>query len=60
MRMIAAITDRPTIARILTHIGQPIRPPPITPARGPTQWGWDIDQSPRAEVVEAIPEDQFD
>ena len=60
MRMIAAITDRPTIERILTHIGQPPRPPRITPARGPPEWEWDIDQGPLAEVVEAIPDYQFD
>ena len=60
MRLIAAITDQPSIARILTHIGEPGKPPPITPARGPPEWEWDIDQSPLAEVIEAIPEDQFD
>jgi len=60
MRMIAAITDRPTIERILLHIGQSARPPPITPARGPPQWEWDFDQGPLVDVVEAVPEDQFD
>ena len=60
MRMIAAITDRPTIERILLHIGQSPRPPPIPPARGPPEWEWDLDQLPLEEVVEAIPEDQFD
>ena len=43
MRMIAAITDRPTIERILLHIGQSPRPPRIAPARGPPQWEWDFD-----------------
>jgi len=37
MRLIAAITDPPTIQRILSHIGQPIRPPAIAPARGPPE-----------------------
>jgi hypothetical protein len=60
MRMIAAITDQPTIERILTHIGQPTRPPPITPAHGPPEWGWDLDQRPLEQVVEAIPDYQFD
>ncbi len=46
MRLIAAITDRPAIERILPHIGQPPRPPPIAPARGPPQWEWDLDQRP--------------
>ncbi len=56
MRMIAAITDRPTIERILLHIGQSPRLPPIPPARGPPEWEWDLDQLPLEEVVEAIPE----
>ncbi len=60
MRMIAAITERPTIERILLHIGPSPRPPPIHPARGPPEWEWDLDQLPLGEVVEAIPEDQFD
>ena len=60
MRLIAAITDRPTIERILLHIGQSPRPPPITPARGPPEWERDFDQAPLADAVEAIPEDQFD
>jgi hypothetical protein len=60
MRMIAAITERPTIERILLHIGQSPRPLPIHPARGPPEWEWDLDQLPLGEVVEAIPEDQFD
>jgi len=60
MQMIAAITDKPSIERILTHIGQPIGPPPIIPARGPPEREWDFDQSPQNEVVETIPEIQFD
>jgi hypothetical protein len=33
MRIIAFITDVAPVARILTHIGEPSRPPPIAPAR---------------------------
>ncbi len=33
---------------------------PTVPARGPPEWEWDLDQLPLEEVVEAIPEDQFD
>ena len=43
MRLIAAITDNPSIERILIHIGEPGRPPPVTPARGPPEWEWDFD-----------------
>jgi hypothetical protein len=43
MRLIAAITDKPSIERILSHIGEPRRPPRVTPARGPPEWEWDFD-----------------
>jgi hypothetical protein len=35
MRLIAFATDAAPIERILTHIGEPPRPPPIAPACGP-------------------------
>ena len=43
MRLIAAITDKPSIERILSHIGEPRRPPRVTPARGPPECEWDFD-----------------
>jgi hypothetical protein len=33
MRIVAFITQLAVINRILTHLGQPLEPPPITPAR---------------------------
>jgi len=60
MRLIAAITDKPSIERILSHIGEPRRPPRVTPARGPPEWEWDFDQRPVEEVIETIPDHQFD
>jgi len=60
MRMIAAITDQPSIVRILTHIGEPEKPPPITPARGPPEWEWDFDQQSLSDAVEPIPDFEFD
>jgi hypothetical protein len=33
MRMVAFITQPAVINRILTHLGQPVEPPPISPAR---------------------------
>ena len=59
MRLIAAITDNPSIERILIHIGEPGRPPPITPARGPPEWEWDFDQRSMTDAIEHIPEDEF-
>jgi hypothetical protein len=35
MRVIAFITDPPTIHDILVHLGEPAAPPRIAPARGP-------------------------
>ena len=29
--------------RILIHIGEPGRPPPVSPARGPPEWEWDFN-----------------
>ena len=60
MRLIAAITDKPSIERILIHMGESGRPPPITPARGPPGWEWDFGQRPVEEVIETIPAYQFD
>ena len=54
MRIIAFITEAAPVEQILTHIGEPPRPPPISPARGPPAWDeapepmpdWDLLQQP--------------
>ena len=38
MRIIAFITDPSTVRDILGHLGEPITPPAIAPARGPPLW----------------------
>ena len=38
MRIIAFITDAPTVRDILVHLGEPITPPTVAPARGPPLW----------------------
>ena len=38
MRVIAFITDPPTIHDILVHLGEPTAPPRIAPARGLPLW----------------------
>ncbi len=38
MRIVAFIAEAAPVERILNHIGEPPRPPPITPARGPPAW----------------------
>ena len=35
IRLIAFITDPGPIRKILTHLGEPLEPPPLSPARGP-------------------------
>ena len=40
IRLIAFITDPGPIRKILAHLGEPLEPPPVSPARGPpTDWG---------------------
>jgi hypothetical protein len=40
IRLIAFITDPGPIRKVLTHLGEPLEPPPVSPARGPpTDWG---------------------
>ncbi len=38
MRIIAFITDGPTVRDILFHVGERTAPPRIAPARGPPLW----------------------
>jgi hypothetical protein len=44
IKIIAFILDPPVIERILSHIGEPVEPPRILPARGPPQAELDFDQ----------------
>jgi hypothetical protein len=40
IRLIAFITDPGPSRKILTHLGEPLEPPPVSPASGPpTDWG---------------------
>ena len=61
MRLIAFITEAAPVERILTHIGEPPRPPPITPARGPP--AWDDAPEPAADwdlLIQPEPDFEFD
>jgi hypothetical protein len=46
MRILAFLTDPPVVRSILVHLDLPHRPPPVTPARGPPQGDFLLDQSP--------------
>ena len=45
MRIIAFILEPPAIERILTHVGEPVEPPAILPARSPPQEEIQFDQA---------------
>jgi hypothetical protein len=62
MRIIAFITDAPTVRDILAHLGEPIAPPRIAPARGPPLWAAaDAEQdSPLDPALQPAPVYEFD
>jgi hypothetical protein len=46
------------IRKILTHLGEPLEPPPISPARGPpTDWGELVHVHDDRDVFEASPDE---
>ncbi|MFN7812572.1 MAG: hypothetical protein ACK5SI_07930 [Planctomycetia bacterium] len=53
IRLIAFITEPGPIRKILTHLGEPPEPPPISPARGPpTDWGELVQAHDDREAVQ--------
>jgi hypothetical protein len=58
IRLIAFITQPGPIRKILTHLGEPLEPPPVSPARGPpTAWGELIQAHDDREVVQVSPDE---
>jgi hypothetical protein len=46
------------IRKILTHLGEPLEPPPISPARGPpTDWGELVQVHNECDVTQASPDE---
>ena len=62
MRIIAFITDGPTMRDILDHLGEPTAPPHIAPAGGPPLWAAaDAEYDPAADpLLPPIPAFEFD
>jgi hypothetical protein len=60
MRLIAFVTDSASISRILEHLGEPTRPPPVSPARGPPGWEEMLDQTPVYDPVAPVPEPDYE
>jgi hypothetical protein len=58
IRLIAFITDPGPIRKILTHLGEPLEPPPVSPARGPpTDWGELVQAHDDREAVQVSPDE---
>jgi len=58
IRLIAFITEPSPIRKILTHLGEPLEPPPVSPARGPpTDWGELIQAHDDREAVQISPDE---
>jgi hypothetical protein len=58
IRLIAFITEPEPIRKILTHLGEPLEPPPISPARGPpTDWGEFVQVHDDHDVFQASPDE---
>jgi len=61
MRIIAFITDGPTVRDILDHLGEPTAPPRIARARGPPLWDLpDAGVGGFAPHAQPAPEYEFD
>ena len=57
----AAFTEASPLRRLLSHVGEPTEPPPITTARGPPDWGDELGPLPDYDaVVPPVPEFQYD
>ena len=59
IRIVSFITDPPVVIAILHHLELPHTPPPISPARGPPQGDFLLDQTPAFDPSEAEPVPDF-
>ena len=58
IRLIAFITELGPIRKILTHLGEPLEPPPLSPARGPpTEWAELVQARDDCHVFQASPDE---
>ena len=56
IRLIAFITEPGPIRKVLTHLGEPLEPPPVSPARGPpADWGELVQVDDDRAVFQASP-----
>ncbi|MEI6506529.1 MAG: hypothetical protein WCO90_11715, partial [Planctomycetota bacterium] len=58
IRLIAFITEPGPIRKILTHLSEPLEPPPVSPARGPpTDWGELVQIHDNRDVFQPSPDE---
>ena len=58
IRLISFITQPETIRKILTHLGEPLVPPPVSPARGPpVDWNDLVQADDDRSLHQASPND---
>jgi hypothetical protein len=58
IRLIAFITEPGPIRKILTHLGEPLESPPLSPARGPpTDWGELVQAHDDRDVFQGSPDE---
>jgi hypothetical protein len=58
IRLTAFITDPGPIRKILTHLGEPLEPPPVSPARAPpTDWGELVQAHDDRDVFQGSPDE---
>jgi hypothetical protein len=56
--LIAFITEPGPIRKILTHLGEPLDPPPVSPARGPpTDWAELVQVHDDRDIFQTSPHD---
>ena len=60
MRLIAFVTETASVTRILEHIGEPAKPPRLSPARGPPTGQESFDQTPLFDPLAPAPEPAFE
>jgi hypothetical protein len=63
MRILAFLTDPPVVSTIgaplLLHLDLPHLPPPLSPARGPPQGEFLLDQTSAFDPTEPEPEPEY-
>jgi len=58
IRLIAFITEPGPIQKILTHLGGPLEPPPVSPARGPpADWADLVQAHDDRDIFQASPDE---